>query len=246
MFAVYDDDYHPKTNKNAPRWSGQAMFAVEAALGKIANTYASVYNQRFQNDECDPIIPATKGNIDPFTAFFKIHGGRITIKFENYLSDEGAWGMGLSPNEIRVYKNAPLDRMSQQFDQSYVWDIYSGGKLGRFITHEMGHVFENAYLRDFFVKPGRNLIDRSYSHLKNGDGFASDANEISRMQWQWRAAGDNTGGEIFADMFVGWVHSNWMKKPVNEKLMPQYLLGLERADFMNENMPIWIADMIDK
>jgi RHS repeat-associated protein len=245
-FAVYEDDYHPEKNRRAPRWSGQAMFAVEGALGRIAIAYANAYNQRFENNECEPAIPFTKGSIDPITAFFKIHGGRIKLNLVNYLSEHDAWGLALTSQAIRIYKDAPLDRMSREFDQGYAWDLHSGGRLGRFITHEMGHVFENAYERDFREKPGRYLIDTKYKHLKNSDGFATDHRGISDMQWQWRAEGDNTGGEIFADMFVGWVHNNWMKEPASKWLMPQYLTGLERASFMNENMPIWITRIIEK
>ena len=41
-------------------------------------------------------------------------------------------------------------------------------------------------------------------------------------------------GEIFADMFIGWVYGKWEDSD----------LGDARSTFMNYHMPIWIADAI--
>jgi len=264
FYAVFVDDYDPKKNKNAPQWSTQAMNAVNSALENIAIAYASAYNSNYAYSGTPSVqclveangMPAevayillnsggmgTYRRIDPASAFFKIHGGKITITWVNYLSSESAWGLGAWHNAIRIYKDAPLDRLSQELD-SYFSDILSGGRLGRFITHEMGHVFENAYEEYNGNLPGRNMVANK-SNINNRDGFASNSNGISELQWQWSY--DTNSHEVFADMFVGWVYANWAKKPIDPRAsLAQYNAGVAKSDIMNKNMPIWITDIIDQ
>jgi len=225
VFAVFVDDYDARTNRSAPHWSQQTMNAASAALGNIANAYAEAYDLRLQ-DDCLPIPIGTPTTIDPFTAFFKIHHGRITITWQNFRSPETAWGRAISLNEIWIYKDAPLDRMSQEFDPSYPLDALSGGRLGRFITHEMGHVFENAYERVYHTKPGRDMVTNT-AGINNRDGFAGRF-----LEWQWSSSNENL--EIYADMFLGWVDDHWRGNSA----------GVEKSTAMKTNMPLWITEII--
>ena len=258
FFAVFDDEYDQKTNKNAPHWSAQSISAVNSALENIANAYARAYNYISSgNPSVQCLVDAndmpvevafillnsggmgTLRRIDPATAFFKIHGGKITITWVTYYSPERAWGLGAWSDKIRIYKDAPLDRMSQEFDSSYPLDTLDGGRLGRFITHEMGHVFENAYEKVYDeARPGRNMV-ASTTKINNRDGFAGNW-----LQWQWSS--DTAAHEIFADMFVGWVYNNWAKKPTDPRSsQSQYNAGTAKSAIMNKNMPSWITDIIE-
>jgi hypothetical protein len=48
-------------------------------------------------------------------------------------------------------------------------------------------------------------------------------------------------GEIFADMFVGWVHNKWEQVPGKNDLT---VLGSQRNDYMDSRMQKWIYGVI--
>jgi hypothetical protein len=50
-------------------------------------------------------------------------------------------------------------------------------------------------------------------------------------------------GEIFADMFVGWVYRCWEPDPLRPNGLSE--TGELRSSFMNENMPKWIYQKIN-
>jgi hypothetical protein len=216
------------------------MDAVDRALENIAYAYAFAYHlaKNDTNDDCEPPGKKSIFNTDAKSIFLKIHGGRITINWVTYLSEYNAWGLGAWSNAIRIYRDAPLDRMSQEFDYNYMTDELKGGRLGRFITHEMGHVFENAYNNNGAGQVGRNMVSDN-PQIVNRKGFAGRF-----LQWQW--SHDITNYEIFADMFVGWVYKNWMEKPANEDLLPDFHQGLDKSRLMEKCMPIWVTDIMER
>lgn len=55
------------------------------------------------------------------------------------------------------------------------------------------------------------------------------------QDWQWSE--EFGRGEIFADMFVGWVYGQWEADEAG--------YGTRRANYMNDNMPYWIAEVIN-
>jgi RHS repeat-associated protein len=234
IFGTYEDDYD-ENHKDAPRWTTREIYTVETALGRIAWAYAHAYNQeaeRRASEECDPSAVFLSEKINPFNAFFGIHGGRVTFKWNSY-SEGNHWGRAENARKIMIFKNTPQDLMTSDSGQ-------------RFITHEMGHAFENAYLEVHKTghKPARNLIAAN-NQLNNRLGFADGF-----LIWQWSE--DNSSGEIFADMFVGWAFNSWAPPPtapsgtdLHGRQNENYLYGLSKSKFMMEFMPIWIYDTIE-
>jgi len=239
-FGTYEDDYDDK-HRSVPHWTNKEAYTVETALGRIAWAYANAYNKeaaRRVSEECDPILNAVLlEKIDPFTAFHKVHGGRVTFKWNSFGAN-GYWGRAISPQKVWFYSNTPKDLLSSYIGQ-------------RFVTHEMGHVFENAYSEvyqqytgtDKEYKPARNLVATN-NNLNNRNGFAGVF-----LDWQW--SNDSSSGEIFADMFVGWVFNSWALSPTvplsdnrYKQQNENYLFGLSKSEFMMEYMPIWIYDTI--
>jgi len=234
------DEYDEK-HRNVPHWTNKEVYIVETSLGRIAWAYANAYNREAVKRAyggCDPILTAVLlQKTDPFTAFYKVHGGKVTFKWNSFNAD-GYWGRAKSPHEIWFYNNTPKDVLSSYLGQ-------------RFVTHEMGHAFENAYSEVYKLytgspteyKPARTQVALD-ENLNNRYGFAGGF-----LDWQW--SDDPSTGEIFADMFVGWIFNSWAPSPnvpLKDKRYKQqnenYLLGLRKSEFMMENMPVWIYDTI--
>jgi RHS repeat-associated protein len=234
-YAVFEDDYNEK-NKNAPHWSPQVMAVVNTTLSRIADRYANAYDQGMRKKYsafCKVYnYPEKQYKIDPSRAFFAVHGGKITLTWVTYKSEYSAWGMGAWPRAIRIYEDAPLDRLSQ------ISDNMDTSKLEHFITHEMGHVFENAYEEVLGNQPGRKLVGKT-SNINNRNGLAE-----GWLNWQWSQ--DTSSGEIFADMFVGWAFNTWAQYPSNndQRALEMYNAGVAKSDLMNTNMPGWIVNVI--
>jgi hypothetical protein len=95
------------------------------------------------------------------------------------------------------------------------------------VIHEMGHMFENtiAYrLPDGkLYKPARSSLPSYLANNREGLG----------TQWVWQQSDDISSGEIFADMFIGWVQGS------NHETG----MGQARTSWMNQNMPTFL-DMV--
>jgi RHS repeat-associated protein len=228
---------HDETDENIPEWTQFDKQQVQEALWDIAGKYSITYNQELwfrAREGCGWYQGYTF--LSPSSAFIYLHGGPIT--FEKESNDPGYWGKAQSKNHIYIYSAAKF-----------------GNK--RFVVHEMGHAFENA-LDDIpgWGKLGRegihkNLWFRNYEGERFG-GFAGGQGD-----WQWsreegglRKVCDEDGkcrwidgrGEIFADMFIGWVYNQWEK---NQNGPGWSAKGQERADYMSNNMPNWIFNAIN-
>jgi hypothetical protein len=218
-------------------WTQAEKVRIYTDMGSVAIAYAKAYNREMFKDFFGECMQYNQRimfphQISPLVAFLRVHNGPVTIK-RKANSVGGYWGEAQSINLIYIFNNATNE------------DIAT---TPRFIVHEMGHVFENALYDVYGAKLGRLSITeslwwRGYAGSIYG-GFAGDI----PLSWQFsRGEGgyDDKGtedtkddtdgrGEIFADMFVGWVYSRWED---NSK-------GLERSEHMNQRMDAWIYAIV--
>jgi len=97
------------------------------------------------------------------------------------------------------------------------------------VIHELGHAFSNR------LRYGSDLdlyAQLDSAHLVMQGGYA-EAPENAYLLWQPNHT--TNPSETFANMVLGWTYDQWADDRV----------GQERREFMNTNMPIWIALMID-
>lgn len=261
IFANYVDDYD-NNNKMASRWTNQEIYMVNQALGMIAFAYADAYNKKAADE--DTIIPvecnqwlekklaffAPPKSIDPIYAFLRVHGGKVTVWKHTGNAPAaygGAWGTGLSGHQLDIWAAGHFDsKLSYltkygEFGMNVAVDNYE-----RFITHEMGHVFDHAIGDKARTEIGKakysNLVIGGYTTANGfcGPKIGFDAN--TWQGWQWRFT---TGPEeYFADMFVSWVYGCWEPLgPRNQNVLTER--GQARSDFMNEHMPTWIFEKVE-
>lgn len=135
--------------------------------------------------------------------------------------------MQCPPEPKYVFKNATID---------YAYEH------PRWVVHELGHAFENATeINDGSTskKPGRDglpkdlLIRKLNDPSNRDDPHAGFYGPFSR----WQYSEQRERGEIFADMFVGWVYNTWAKRSDG------YLtdMAARRADYMEQKMPYLIS-----
>jgi len=248
VFANYYDSYDEK-HPAALRWTSQEISMTEQALGNIASAYARAYNaeaaKRGELNDCQTglgfelyIDPSTK-RIDPFTAFFRIHDGKMNFTKSSSRridpdtgDDDNTYGETFSKNKITIYSPGRFD-------------VFTYGKgnesraivnFGHLITHEMGHAFDNAVGR----KAGQAVLATlSTGNTDIANGFCG-TKTTSGIAWQWRF--NNVNFEYFADMYMNWSYSCW-----NGNIYDPSALSLDqqRSNFMNEHMPVWIYEKIE-
>jgi hypothetical protein len=92
------------------------------------------------------------------------------------------------------------------------------------VIHEIGHMFENTIASTrsdgTLYKPARSSLPSYFADNREGLG----------TQWIWQQSDDVSPGEIFADMFVGWVQNSDY----------QTGMGQARTNWMNQNMPTFL------
>ena len=224
---------------------------AEKALANIAIAYAKAYNteaaRRGLLDGCETdigyelYIDSSTKKIDPFTAFFRIHDGKVTIKkLSSRRTDpqtgqqDNTYAEATGRSSINVYSPGQFDVFKYGKGNENVAII----NYEHLITHEMGHVFDNA-----IDLKGRQAVPAALAtgSTNSANGFCGPKT-TSAVAWQWRF--NNVNYEYFAEMFMGWAYGCW--EPLNPR-NPNVLtdLGQARSDFMNSHMPEWIYNKIE-
>jgi len=237
-------------------WTPYEQLNVALAAGKIAERYAEAYNREAlkRYNEVEPcgdgfyIVPPSpvfNDTLEPWQTYYYIHHGRVTFTRKSY-SCIGCWAETKAYNSIWMFKNAKVED----------W---------RFITHEFGHAFESSLWNAlggeastrWKQKLGRNALTESlWWRTYTGEQYGGFAGKV--YEWQWNPSEgpyDDNGtpdnyeddtdgrGEIFADMFVGWVWNRWEQNRSGTGWSPK---GQKRANFMASNMDTWIYETIAK
>jgi len=236
-------------------WTENEKSLINTALWNIASAYARAYN--FYHPEMDCLvangIPPEVAykllgmqykRIDPIVAFLRIHQGKVTFYKHSHQrinpdtgKEDDTWGMGINYKTVNIFSVGAYT--VQRYGKGN--ESIASGNYIRFITHEMGHVFDHAVLKATGVRPGKSVVPSDLvvgSRLKDS-GFCG-AKSTRDEGWQWRFEDKNF--EYFADMYVGWVYMCWEK----DFSRPSHLseLGEKRSNFMDDIMPKLIYDII--
>jgi hypothetical protein len=154
--------------------------------------------------------------IEPDVAFLKVFGRPVTfLRKANAVN--GFWGQVRLRDLIWVHSNAPHFAAGDS--------PATVGNRPQFSVHELGHAFENVLLDAIGQKLGRNSLPANLVNRPNGffpSGRFQQSKDLGR-------------GEIFADMFIGWVYDRW--QPINN--LPDGLLtdaATARKKFMDDIM----------
>jgi RHS repeat-associated protein len=226
------DEYgNNRTTYNSPGWTEKEKRSIYGALLNISNAYYDAYKYELyrRSNSCTPLyLQLQKTN--RYDVFLSIHGGPITFvrtaeNAKQYFSDPsaGAWAYTLSPRKILIFSNATADNVERN---------------PRWIVHEVGHAFENAMLETIGSKAGRDNLHRNLITRKiENEQFAGFHGGFS----SWQYSRDLGSGEIFADMFIGWVYNQW--EVSNNEFTPT---AIKRSDYMEKNMSGWIMSVISE
>jgi hypothetical protein len=213
-------------------WDDQERSTIEKAALDVGKAFARDINNFMEQyrklremliaagEDVQPVVP-----IEPDVAFLKVFGRRVNFVRKDEPADGTYWGFTRSRDEIWVYSNAPHSAAGE-FPSTV-------GNRPEFSVHELGHAYENVILAAIGTKKGRNSIPQSL--LNRQSGFFP----LGRFQ----QSQDLGRGEIFADMFIGWVYDKWAtiggfpEGPLTEA-------GFDRKNFMDNIMIDLIREAI--
>ena len=158
---------------------------LEQQADDVAKAYATQYNQenaQFAKRYGDEYYE----ELTPTEAFLSVHDGLVYVEKQNYNCPEGCWGRAITQNKIYIYKNATSRIL---LNHPYL------------LVHELAHSFENA------------MDQNGYSKLR----WSIPYDTLNRLGFYggpfiWQLSTDLAHGEIFADMFIGWVYDKWQLK----------------------------------
>jgi hypothetical protein len=161
---------------------------LEAGAWDVANALA-----RDMNAYCIRISNMGEGCslVSPQEAFYQVFGGPISVKRVAYTCNCWAEHRGRNANgqyEIWVYSSTSTKEIVEH---------------PRLIAHEIGHAFHRA-IKDAGLSLPINSM--STAGVDNREGFAG-------REYSWQLSVDMAPGEIYADMFVGWVYGRWETSP---------------------------------
>jgi hypothetical protein len=152
--------------------------------------------------------------LDPADAFRKVYGRPVTFMRKAKPAGGQWWGETVSRERVNICRNAPHSSSND--------DAATIGTRPQFSVHELGHVFENVIQEAIGKKRGRE--DLPGSLVSRPNGF------FQPLRWQQSPKVER--GEIFADMFIGWVYDRWEtidRSPDS----PLKEMGLERKNYMD-------------
>ncbi|MDH5508415.1 MAG: RHS repeat-associated core domain-containing protein [Anaerolineae bacterium] len=203
-------------------WSSQEMYYILQAVIRVAHAFAR----------------ALGGDYSPVSAFKAVFGLTASRSFtfskcgDETKSCDGAWrAVTTSSNQIVVNPSKWYKGVN------YVM------KNTRMLVHEFGHAF-NSRLCDvqgpddacyntsskygaYNDMQGNNLSRPSYEQKDeygNVTGYWGFAG--GQADWQFTVTNYTDSGEIWADMFLGWVYGKWGDN----------YMGRHRRDYMNDAM----------
>jgi hypothetical protein len=154
-------------------------------------------------------------------AFLMTFGGPVTFNRVNAQAVDAKggeiWGEAqFGTTTVNVFSNASA------------YEIISSP---RWAVHEIGHAFENRMYQILNNRPARNAV--SADLFIREPGFGGFHGRLG--DWQFSKKLDP--GEIFADMFLGWIYNSWELKPSGGPTD----LAISRSQNMSSYMPIWIS-----
>jgi hypothetical protein len=199
-------------------WDLAEKTVVETAALNVGSSLAQLHNR-------DQWLFCKTGDIDEYThltarrAFLLVYEGPVTFVRKSFECEEGCFGRTITTREIWVYQNAVVN------------DV-------RFIVHELGHAFEDALEEIVGDKPPRNRLDeiqRENPDFPNRIDNAVPDDDDPNFGFAgpfpgWQQSRDESAGEEFADMYIGWTYNTWASN----------LAGWKRANFMSSYMPLWV------
>lgn len=156
-----------------------------------------------------PSIPL----IDPADAFRMVYGRPVTFLRKAKPAGGQWWGETVSRDKVNICRNAPHSSTNDA--------TATVGTRPQFSVHELGHVFENVIQAAIGKKRGRE--DMPPSLVNRPNGF---------LPGRWQQSPKVERGEIFADMFVGWVYDRWETIDGSPD-SPLREMGLDRKNFMD-------------
>jgi hypothetical protein len=162
--------------------------------------------------------------IEPATAFLRTFGNPVVFLRKATADPNGAWGFARSRSLVWIHKNAIAVSTDDRFSAI--------SNRPQFTVHELGHVFENVIADALGVRKGRDSLPPRFLFRRkptttNDDGFF--------LLRRFQQSQDLGRGEIFADMFIGWVYDRWR---TNLRRRDETLtkFGADRKLFMDEIM----------
>jgi RHS repeat-associated protein len=239
---TYASGYGDRTQ---PRWGDADEQALDNSAQAVGQALANTINNQLM-----PMYQKIEGLNEPWThsfirpvtayeAFMQVYGQKVEIQRQPS-KNRGVWAVTKSYDLIYFYTTTLPKDLSNP--------IYS-----RFLSHELGHAFENA-VNGTFVEP---LFIRQYLHgdiscsspllqmpanLKDDrEGLRSNSGRAPEGYWQFHPDSDEMF-EVFADMFVAWTYDDpngqrgWATK-VNGSLTDD---AFARSNVMNTDMPYFI------
>jgi RHS repeat-associated protein len=213
-------------NKQEEIAAERAANEVGAALARTINGNRELLKKAVGLDQGDCYLPAIV-MVSAERAFMLVYKGPVTFRHIAKWSGQGVFAQTQDRNMIYVFKN---------YTKNYVQN-HPG-----WVVHELAHAFEHALSPGApWNSPGRgelpsSLLKRTLSREEDPykvDPYAGFYGGLG--SWQYSLV--PSPGEIFADMFLGWVYNRWAKLPNSEKLTK---MGQERKSYMNLNMVDWI------
>jgi len=170
-------------------WTTAEMQTIRDEAQRVAKAYANAINSARMNDENNQL-----GLIAAYEAFLLIHEGPINF-IRTSRTMNGWAGQSRSKNEIIIYNLPGKGGITYNYVVTHP----------AVIVHEIGHSFD--WANDEWGSDVKDGLSAAGLLFRDHDiGFAGGMNI-------WQFSYLPTPGEIFADMFVGWVYDKWGDVP---------------------------------
>jgi RHS repeat-associated protein len=203
---------------NMGKWTLQQMWAVIYSVIAIGNQMAATVNAFIMSG----ILPLS-AMVTSATAWKTVFG---SILFTRSGENKRYGGYAAAPTKDGkrnvIFYNLVNDNGAVTTD--YIV------KHPGLVTHELGHIFNQIMnwtpangLPGALYRAGEN------DHIDGNGGYFGFAGGF--QSWQYGSA--NSGSEVFADMFLGWIYGKWESTHI----------GSDRRTYMTANMSIWLFNI---
>jgi hypothetical protein len=213
------------------RWEEAEKSTVLQAALDIGNAIlrdAPRMLEKFPSLE-DSLIVAGNGDqparqVEPAEAFLRTFGNPVVFLRKATASEVGAWGFARSRQLVWIHKNAIAVSSDDRFSAI--------SNRPQFSVHELGHVFENVIADALGIRKGRDSLPPRFLVRRKAPATTDDGFFLLR---RFQQSQDKGRGEIFADMFIGWVYDRWRTNlRRRDDRLTQF--GADRKSFMDDIM----------